>query len=268
MISVTPQGTQFEISGPQNQPTVILIHGLGLNSACWQWTAPALNNHFQTIVYDLYGHGKSAPPPSTPDLKLFSDQLKHLMDHCDIEQATIIGFSLGGMIARRFAQDVPTQVSGLGILHSPHQRSAAAQSAILKRVKQAKSDGPASTVEAALKRWFTEDYRIENPDVMDLVRSWVMANDVSIYHTIYQVLADGIDEITRPHPPITCATLVITGDEDYGNGPEMTAAIANEIQGAKTHILDGLRHMALAESPDRMNAPLIEFLEELNGIPS
>ncbi len=263
-MGITPDGTHFKMTGPEGVPVVVMIHGLGLNQDCWQWTIPALSDRFRVLTYDLYGHGQSAPPPERPSLSMFSRQLESLLDYCAIQNAAISGFSLGGMIARRFAQDVPQRVSALVILHSPHKRTDAAQEAILKRVEQARLDGPKATVEAALDRWFTEAFRQSNPRMMNTVRDWVMANDKAIYHTIYRVLADGIDEIVAPNPPISCPALVITGDEDFGNGPEMANAIAAEIAGGRALILSGLRHMALAEDPEAVNKPLRSFLESLD----
>ncbi len=263
-MGMTPEGTHFELTGPEDGPVVVMIHGLGLNQDCWHWTIPALSDGFRVLTYDLYGHGQSAPPPERPSLSMFSRQLESLLDYCAIQNAAISGFSLGGMIARRFAQDVPQRVSALVILHSPHKRTDAAQKAILKRVEQARLDGPKATVEAALDRWFTEAFRQSNPRMMNTVRDWVMANDKAIYHTIYRVLADGIDEIVAPNPPISCPALVITGDEDFGNGPEMANAIAAEIAGGRALILSGLRHMALAEDPEAVNKPLRSFLESLD----
>ena len=256
-------GTAYTLEGPTERPVVVMIHGLGLNRECWQWTIPALKDRYRVLSYDLYGHGQNGPPPNAPSLALFSQQLSGLLDHCGIKAASLIGFSLGGMIARRFAQDMPERTDALAILHSPHKRSADAQAAILKRVEQARHDGPQSTVEAALERWFTGDFRQANLRMMETVRGWVTANDIAIYHTIYRVLADGIDEIVSPTPAISCPTLVITGDEDYGNGPEMTQAIAAEIEGAQTVILKGLRHMALAEDPEAVNTPLRAFLNSV-----
>lgn len=259
-MSTSPDGTYYRRHGVAGAQTIVLIHGLGLNQDVWQWQTPNLAQSYDIIQYDIYGHGRSPNPPDTPSLMLFSDQLLGLLDHCNVSRAAIIGFSLGGMIARRFAQDHPGRVSALAVLHSPHRRSPEAQAAILKRVEQARQSGPAATVEAALGRWFTDAYRAKSPEVMSLVRGWVTANDPSIYHTIYRVLADGIDEIVAPIPRITAPALIVTGDEDYGNGPEMTREIAEEIPGAEAVILPGLRHMALAENPRAMNDVLVRFL--------
>ena len=232
MAETAADGTAYALHGPESGAPVVLIHGLGLNRQCWQWTLPSLTDRYRVLTYDLYGHGDSPPPPETPSLALFSRQLQGLLDHCELARAAIVGFSLGGMIARRIAQDLPDRVSALAILHSPHRRTSEAQAAIVARVEQARTSGPASTVEAALKRWFTDAYRDANPQTMDLVRGWVTANDIAVYHRVYRVLADGVAEIVAPQPPLSCSALVMTGDEDYGNGPEMTRAIAAEIAGA------------------------------------
>ena len=263
MIQRDPHGTAYDLTGPATAPVVVLVHGLGLNRAVWQWMVPDLAQRFRVLTYDFLGHGDSADPSGQPDLRDLSEQLRALLDHLQIPKAAIVGFSLGGMVARRLAQDHPDRVSALVILHSAHQRSEKAQAAILFRVAQADDHGPAATVELALERWYTDACRAARPDLMDLTRKWVLANDPKIYPKLYRILAHGIDEITAPTPPITSPTLVITGDEDYGNGPEMSAAIAAEIPGARLLILKGLRHMALAEDPPAVNRPILDFLTEV-----
>lgn len=258
-----PSGTAYDLTGPEGAPVVVLVHGLGLNRAVWQWMLPDLVPRFRVLTYDLLGHGDSPPPKGQPKLLDLAGQLRGLLDHLGIDRAAIVGFSLGGMVARRIAQDHPDRVSALVILHSAHKRSEKAQAAILFRVAQAEEHGPAATVELALERWYTDAARKARPDLMDLTRKWVLANDPKVYPKLYRILAHGIDEIVAPHPPITCPTLVLTGDEDYGNGPEMSAAIAAEIPSAKLLILRGLRHMALAEDPAAVNRPVRDFLSEV-----
>ena len=55
----------------------------------------------------------------------------------------------------------------------------------------------------------------------------------------------------------------MTGDEDYGNSPAMSRAIAAEIPGSELVILPGLRHMAPAEAPELFNAQLLGFLSKV-----
>ncbi|WP_120502551.1 alpha/beta fold hydrolase [Roseovarius sp. EL26] len=261
---ISPDGTAYDRTGPRDAPSVVLIHGLGLNREVWQWMLPALSDTYDVVTYDLYGHGQSAAPPKTPSLALLSTQLDGLMETLGVSSATIIGFSLGGMICRRFAQDYPQKTQALVILNSPHRRTPEAQTAILARVDQARDNGPQATVEHALQRWFTDGFRAANPNMMQRVRNWVLANDPAIYPTIYRVLAEGIDEITDPAIQLSLPVFVITADEDYGNGPEMTKAIAANIDGSEALILPGLRHMALAEDPDAVNHPIRAFLDSLS----
>jgi (E)-2-((N-methylformamido)methylene)succinate hydrolase len=257
----TPEGTAYEIAGPENAPAIVMIHGMGLTRAVWKWLQPALTSRYRVLSYDLLGHGESLPPPANPTLSTLSDQLDLLMNRVGLAKAAVVGFSLGGMVARRFAQDHPERVLALGILNSPHRRSTVAQDAIAKRAEQATATGPSTMVEAALERWFTEAFRLANPELMETVRGWMLANDPASYQAVYRILADGIDEIVAPHPAIDCPTIIITGDEDFGNGPEMASAIANEIAGAQVLILPGLRHMALAEAPNAVEKPLLAFLD-------
>lgn len=258
MTQRTADGTAYDLQG--SGPPVALIHGLGLRRAMWRWQLPALLPGFRVLTYDLLGHGESPAPTTTPDLTLLSEQLLGVMDHCGIGRAHVVGFSLGGMIARRVAIDHPDRVSALVVLSSAHARTEAEREAVRERVRQVASSGPSSTADDALERWFTPAYRDASPRVMDLVREWILANDPAVYPDLYRVLAEGDAEIADGLERITCPTLVMTGEEDRGNSPEMAAAMAARIAGARTAILPGLRHMALAESPDEVNGILTTFL--------
>jgi pimeloyl-ACP methyl ester carboxylesterase len=262
MAEMTGGGTCFEWHGEISNPVIVLIHGLGLNQHMWQWQLPALTGRYRVLTYDLYGHGNSADPAGVPDLTLFSEQLFELLEQQKVGRCAVAGFSLGGMIARRFAMDHGGHLSALAILNSAHLRTKDEQDAILARVTQARANGPAETIEAALVRWFGDDFRKANPQVMDQIRRWVLANNKNVYPGIYQVLADGVTEIASPANPPSCPVLVMTGSQDYGNSPEMSKTIAAEIPGAKLVILDGLRHMGMAEDPKTVNAELTAFLDE------
>lgn len=261
MTNLARDGTFYEVSGTDG-PAVVLIHGLGVNHRMWRQQVPALKGRYRVITYDLFGHGSSPPPPAPPCLSLFSSQLLHLLDDLHIDKAAVFGFSLGGMIARRFALDHGERLWALGILHSAHRRTRAEHDAIQSRVEQCRREGPRATVDAALLRWFSDDFRNLSPKIPDEVRQWVLANDPKIYPEIYQVLVDGVEEIIAPARPISCPTVIMTGDEDYGNSPAMAEAIAAEIPRSKLIILPHLRHMAMMESPELFNSETLAFLAD------
>ncbi len=253
-------GTVFESAG--EGPPVILVHGLGMTRQMWDGQWPALTGRFQAVRYDLLGHGASDKPRDASSLARFADQTAALMDGLGIERAALVGFSLGGMIVRAFALAHPERVTALAILNSAHGRTEEERAAVLMRVEQAAREGPRTTVDAALARWFTPSYGASHPEVLDRVRRWILANDREVYPLIYRVLAEGDVELAEAVAAIRSPTLVMTGSEDHGNSPDMARRMAALIPGARCEIVAGLRHMGLAEDPEAFNGPLVSFLEE------
>ena len=240
---------------------VVLIHGLGLNRRItWDGMLGALGSEFQVLNYDLLGHGESAVPEGKVDLTRLSEQLITLIDHLDIPQASLMGFSLGGMINRRVAMDHPDRARGLVILNSPHERAPELQAQVERHAEQSDSGGPAATLDAALDRWLTPEFRRENKVIVDGIRAILLANDAENYAKHRHVLAAGVTELIRPDPPLEHPMLVMTCANDSGSTPAMSHAIAAETKGAQTIILPDLKHMGLVERPDLFLPPCLSFL--------
>ncbi|MBY8976958.1 alpha/beta fold hydrolase [Rhodobacteraceae bacterium NNCM2] len=261
---ITSDGTGYDLHGAEAAPALVLIHGLGLNRRIWEPHLPALSARYRVIAYDLYGNGQSALPPAKPTLSVYAGQLRALMDTLGIHRAAIAGFSLGGMINRRFAMDHEGRAASLLILNSPHERGAAEQKLVEERAANSAA-GPAATLDAAIERWFTPEFRAARPDYIDKVRDWVLANDRQVFAECRQVLANGVIELIRPSPPITHPTLVMTCAHDSGSTPAMSHAIAAEIPGAEAVIIPARRHMGLVEAPEAFTRPMLRFLDRHQG---
>ena len=253
-------GTAFSVSG--EGPPLILVHGLGLNRHMWQWQRDALAANFTVIAYDLFGHGQSDKPTGPYTMEQMTNQICALMDHLGLERCALAGFSLGGLIVQAFALAHPQRVSALAILNAAHGRTEQERASLLGRVQQVREQGPGSTVEAALQRWFSADFAARSPQVLAQVRDWVLANDPQVYPEVYKLLAQADIGLEQAIAAISCPTLVMTGEEDYGNSPEMSQRIAALIAGARLEVLPGLRHMALAQDPALVNEILVEFLTD------
>ena len=253
-------GSAYDLTGPADAPVLVLIHGLGLSRATWADVAPVLARDYRVLTYDLCGHGESALPEQIPSLTVLSDQLRDLMDALSIPRATLIGFSLGGMINRRFAMDHPDRCDALIILNSPHERSPEAQRLVEERAAATGAGGPAATITETLKRWFTPGFRESDPKAVNWVRETVLANDPENYTRHRQVLASGVVELIRPDPPIPHPTLVMTCENDTGSTPAMSRGIGAEIDGAEVIIVPRLQHLGLLEEPQLFLNPILGFL--------
>lgn len=98
-------------------PDVVLLHGWGMNGDVWEGILPTLSKHYRTTIVDLPGHGRSLDCPADYALANLSAALVDIFP----QQASIVGWSLGGMIATQFAIDNPQRVNKLALVASAPQ---------------------------------------------------------------------------------------------------------------------------------------------------
>jgi pimeloyl-ACP methyl ester carboxylesterase len=93
-------------------PPVVLLHGIGLTRHMWDGVA-ALADRFELLSYDLPGHGETVSPDSSYEIDDLSEQLAAVLTGSGILRASIVGSSLGGMVAQHFAATWPERVNRL-----------------------------------------------------------------------------------------------------------------------------------------------------------
>ncbi|MDQ6469533.1 alpha/beta hydrolase [Flavobacterium sp. LHD-80] len=103
-----------------NHKNVVLLHGKNFNGAYWETTIKALTTAgFRVIVPDQIGFGKSSKPDNFQyTFQQLAENTKKLLDHLGIGKATILGHSMGGMLATRFALMYPEMTDKL-VLENP-----------------------------------------------------------------------------------------------------------------------------------------------------
>jgi pimeloyl-ACP methyl ester carboxylesterase len=90
--------------GKPNGMTVVLFHGKNFPGAYWKDTIRFLSqNGFRVVVPDQIGFGKSSKPDIHYSFHLMAANTKQLLDHLDIKKVAVLGHSMGGMLATRFA---------------------------------------------------------------------------------------------------------------------------------------------------------------------
>jgi len=97
---------------------LVLIHGHPLDHSIWDPLLPLLENDFDLIVPDLRGFGQSETIRSRYRLVDMAADIIALLDHLEIQQAAIVGHSMGGYISLACAAVSPSHIRGLGLIAS------------------------------------------------------------------------------------------------------------------------------------------------------
>lgn len=255
----TLQGTAYSVQG--SGKNIVLIHGVGLNQDMWGGQTVSLASDYQVICYDMLGHGQSKQPSDSASLEEYALQLKELLDSLAIEKTSLVGFSMGGLVARAFALHYPEYLDSLVILNSVFNRTEEQRSGIQARTKEVAIKGPSANVDAAIKRWFSEEYAASSSAQIDEVRNTVLNNDHLGYLTTYRLFASEDNYLADQISNIKVPTLVMTGELDPGSTPQMAHDMGSLIDNAQIVVLADQRHMMPMESPKLVNQKLLNFFD-------
>ncbi len=253
------EGTSYFSCGDGD--TVIFIHGVGLDKSMWGGQVAGLSPHYQVISYDMLGHGNSQNPTEGATLDDYADQLERLIVHLELDKAvTIVGFSMGGLVARAFALKYQHRVAKLVVLNSVFNRTEEQRENVLSRCVEVEQLGPIANVDAAIDRWFSKEYRGANPAQIKAFRERIVTNNKIGYLRTYQLFGQSDNYGFGIIEKISVPTLISTGDLDIGSTPAMAYDMAKRMPNAKVIILEDQRHMMVVEAPSLVNDMLMDFL--------
>lgn len=226
-----------------------------------------LSRQCRVTRYDLLGHGDALPLTAPVTSADFNAQVLSVLDRCGIDRAVLMGFSLGGVIARTVAAAHPDRVAGLVLLNTISIRPPDIQRQVRERADRIDAGETDGISEQAIERWFTPRFRDTHPEVIEAVLDRLGRNNAGSYRHAYRYFAESDAAATATHGSIHTPSLVITGADDRNSTPamahEIAREIAGEITGASAHILPGLRHMGLVEDPNAVIDLVVPFLKHI-----
>ncbi len=245
------------IERPGRAPVVVCVHGFCQSSAYW---APTLDRLSESgvagIAVDLPGFGGSADAPGPYTMEGYADAIARLLDARDLARVTIVGGSMGGVVAQHFALRHPDRLERL-LLVATGGFTGDPAAALAKADQMAEAPWTDEAIAAQVNGFF---HRPPPADEIAVYRRIVgMANRQA---AVAAARSNANSRTFERLGEITAPTLIVQGRHDRGRTPEHGAAMRDSIAGARLAILEGSGHTSQLEEPDAFYAATLPFLSQ------
>lgn len=247
--------TNYKLSGTPNSPVLVFSNSLGTNLSMWDELIPFLLPYFQVLQYDTRGLGKSEITAEPYTIGLLGQDLIDLMDQLKIEKAHFCGLSMGGLIGQWLA--IHYRDRFLKIILANTDAKIGNIEGWNSRIEAITHSGLETITSATMQRWFTDDFRINQPSRIEAICEMFVSSDVLGYSNCCAAIRDA--DFRKELHTITSETLVIAGVEDVVTTIENAEYLVNHIPNATLKILPA-RHLSATELPEQFATMLIEFI--------
>lgn len=268
---------------PANGRTVLLLHGKNFFGAYWRGTIEALTQAgFRVVVPDQVGFGKSDKPNLHYSFHQLARNTRQLLDTLSIARAVVLGHSMGGMLATRFAIEYPEATERL-VLENPIGLEDYRRGVPFQTVVEATST-ELRTTEERMRNYHASYYpggypQAHNQWLLPLVAqrrhpdfpAVAVANALTFDMIYQQPVCYEFDRVRAP-------TLLIIGQQDrtvvgkglvqdpkvlaqLGQYPALGQRTARAIKGSKLVELPGVGHIPHLQEPQQFHAALLAFLK-------
>jgi 3-oxoadipate enol-lactonase len=252
----------YDISGKEDAPVVMLSHSLGSSSIMWDPQLPALEANYRVLRFDTRGHGGSDAPDGAYTLDMLGEDALALLDELDIDDVHWVGLSMGGMIGQNLALRAPNRLISLTLCDTTSQMPPEAQAAWAERIGIAGSQGMGALAASTMERWFTSPFLAQNPPAVATIRKQFEATPaagfVGCCHAIREL--DYIDRL----PEIDMPTMIIVGAEDPSTPVAASQAMQDRIQGSRMSVIRSASHLSNVEQPEEFTGALTHFLSSVH----
>jgi len=245
-----------------DRPTAVLIHGLSETREVWSRQQSFFEPSMRVISYDIRGFGDSPTGAADGSVRQMADDLGQLLSAFATGPAWLVGFSMGGVIAQRFALDFPDLARGLILIASSCAVGRGGREFFRHRIEQVTKGGLESLAETndgdARGCFYTDNEELIN-EYKEL-RVGAVRDPAGYLNACNAMLAIGENPLTPELGAIRCPTSVIAGEHDPYCPPKASKMISDAIPGAVLTIIEGVGHCMQFEASDQLNKRIENFI--------
>lgn len=259
---VVVRGLRLRVREAGAGPAMVLVHGLGADRRIWEGTMAAFAGRHRVVALDLPGHGESDKPDAdyTPDY--FADVVRGMARALGIDEAVLVGTSLGGRIALEIAATYPDWAHTV-VLSAPAPIMGGAWTPPVGWAL-------ANLTSPLILRWLLPRgiargfFDAECPGALrrhgfvaeQLARADFPAFARAVARSIAGIVSGAPPELARVRQRV----LLLWGRHDRIVDPSGATALLRDLPGARLTLLDRCGHMPMLEQPEAFHAALDDFL--------
>ena len=258
----------YEING-EGTPFVF-IQGAFISSTMWEKQVNYFSDIFQTIIFDIRGHGKTGPSTRKKySVELYADDLIKLLDALKIDKPIICGISLGGMIAQVFATKYPKRLSALILADTAATITLTRWDYIMRYLV-----GPKWLMLLSLRMmgvhrfirfsfWLGKFTRskewLGNEEIIEYEKGEMLNLDKKEYLKIFGSLYDfKLQDLAKINVP----TLVVNGEHEAKSIFKHAEKIQSLIPNCDVDVIKNAGHTSNMENPEEFNQKIANFLKK------
>lgn len=222
---------------------------------------PVFSETYRVVAPDCRGHGESDKPPGPYTIELFASDVLALLNRLDVDQAHVLGVSMGGLVALQMALADSQRKKSLVLVNSFSHlivSGLGSLAAVLRRALILRLFGMERLGRLVARQLFP---RPDQEALRQLTAERWAHNDKAAYRAAS--LAVWRFNVTQRLGEIYCPTLIIAGEDDHTVAPPHRDLLQRGIAGSRLVVIPDSTHATPIDRPQRFNQVVLEFLVSL-----
>jgi 3-oxoadipate enol-lactonase len=240
-----------------NLPWLVFSNSLMTDLTLWNDQITAFGNRYRILRYDQRGHGKTSVPAVNCNFDVLAGDLAALFDSFAIDRATVVGVSMGGITALRFAALHPERVEALVVSDATAMAVPGSGAVWDERIALAREHGMEALVEPTVGRWFRPTSLQNDATAVNRVRAMIRDTPTEGFTRTAAALKSF--DFSLDLPKLQRPTLMVAGADD-GAIPQIMKNLAMNAACAEFIEIAEAGHLPNIEQPQAFNGTLDAFL--------
>jgi 3-oxoadipate enol-lactonase len=255
----------YEVLGRPHAEPVLMIQGLGADRNGWVLQRFAFAAGHRVIVFDNRGVGRSDKPFARYSLEQMADDAAAVLDAAGVDEAHVVGASMGGAIAQLLAVRHPHRVRSLTLACTACSNPVWRRELLAEWASTASERGMREVSRRSM-RWLVGQRSLRRfAPAIGLVGPLAMSCPPHAFVSQVRAILDTPDVLAEQLATITAPTLVLVGNQDVLTPRGDSEELAERIAGAELVVVSGAAHGFMVEYATTFNRIVLEFLAGPDG---